>query len=176
MPEGENTFTARLVCELKKNTNQTKKYKNRPTKKNPKKTQTKKIHPPYPTPPPLKKTGGRGECLSVHNTCPVNKHGSINYIFKSGLSSFSDIWPVIHMQLHTAHCWSVVTTVFRTGLTHVGSTCAFTCNFLNPWTGFNMPPVSLLYFKASFGVRRLIGVTEIEKGSSYGNQEFKKKE
>lgn len=29
---------------------------------------------------------------------------------------------------------------------------------------------------ASFGVRRLIGVTEIEKGSSYGNQEFKKKE
>ncbi|XP_008565934.1 PREDICTED: 1-acyl-sn-glycerol-3-phosphate acyltransferase gamma [Galeopterus variegatus] len=27
---------------------------------------------------------------------------------------------------------------------------------------------------ASFGVRRLIGVTEIEKGSSYGNQEFKK--
>nr|XP_020639569.1 1-acyl-sn-glycerol-3-phosphate acyltransferase gamma isoform X1 [Pogona vitticeps]XP_020639570.1 1-acyl-sn-glycerol-3-phosphate acyltransferase gamma isoform X1 [Pogona vitticeps]XP_020639571.1 1-acyl-sn-glycerol-3-phosphate acyltransferase gamma isoform X1 [Pogona vitticeps]XP_020639572.1 1-acyl-sn-glycerol-3-phosphate acyltransferase gamma isoform X1 [Pogona vitticeps]XP_020639573.1 1-acyl-sn-glycerol-3-phosphate acyltransferase gamma isoform X1 [Pogona vitticeps] len=28
---------------------------------------------------------------------------------------------------------------------------------------------------ASFGVRRLIGVTEIEKGSSYGNQEFKKK-
>lgn len=30
--------------------------------------------------------------------------------------------------------------------------------------------------KASFGVRRLIGVTEIEKGSSYGNQEFKKKE
>lgn len=31
-------------------------------------------------------------------------------------------------------------------------------------------------FEASFGVRRLIGVTEIEKGSSYGNQEFKKKE
>uniref|UniRef100_A0A2K5EV38 Acyltransferase C-terminal domain-containing protein n=1 Tax=Aotus nancymaae TaxID=37293 RepID=A0A2K5EV38_AOTNA len=29
---------------------------------------------------------------------------------------------------------------------------------------------------ASFGVRRLIGVTEIEKGSSYGNQEVKKKE
>uniref|UniRef100_A0A2K5E2Q8 Phospholipid/glycerol acyltransferase domain-containing protein n=1 Tax=Aotus nancymaae TaxID=37293 RepID=A0A2K5E2Q8_AOTNA len=29
---------------------------------------------------------------------------------------------------------------------------------------------------ASFGVRRLIGVTEIEKGSSYGNKEFKKKE
>lgn len=29
---------------------------------------------------------------------------------------------------------------------------------------------------ASFGVRRLIGVTEIEKGSSYGNQELKKKE
>ncbi|KAG8513716.1 1-acyl-sn-glycerol-3-phosphate acyltransferase gamma [Galemys pyrenaicus] len=27
---------------------------------------------------------------------------------------------------------------------------------------------------ASFAVRRLIGVTEIEKGSSYGNQEFKK--
>lgn len=33
-----------------------------------------------------------------------------------------------------------------------------------------------LVFKASFGVRRLIGVTEIEKGSSYGNQELKKKE
>nr|XP_014342017.1 PREDICTED: 1-acyl-sn-glycerol-3-phosphate acyltransferase gamma [Latimeria chalumnae] len=29
---------------------------------------------------------------------------------------------------------------------------------------------------ASFGVRRLIGVTEIQKGSSYGNQEFKKRE
>ncbi|XP_010634754.1 1-acyl-sn-glycerol-3-phosphate acyltransferase gamma isoform X2 [Fukomys damarensis] len=31
-------------------------------------------------------------------------------------------------------------------------------------------------FSTSFGVRRLIGMTEIEKGSSYGNQEFKKKE
>ncbi|XP_011374681.1 1-acyl-sn-glycerol-3-phosphate acyltransferase gamma [Pteropus vampyrus] len=42
-------------------------------------------------------------------------------------------------------------------------------------------PLSILTFlgfvgAASFGVRRLIGVTEIEKGSSYGNQEFKKKE
>lgn len=37
---------------------------------------------------------------------------------------------------------------------------------------FSLSPV----LKASFGVRRLIGVTEIEKGSSYGNQEFKKKE
>lgn len=36
--------------------------------------------------------------------------------------------------------------------------------------------LSSLAFQASFGVRRLIGVTEIEKGSSYGNQELKKKE
>lgn len=36
--------------------------------------------------------------------------------------------------------------------------------------------LSSLVFQASFGVRRLIGVTEIEKGSSYGNQELKKKE
>lgn len=32
----------------------------------------------------------------------------------------------------------------------------------------------IIFGAASFGVRRLIGVTEIEKGSSYGNQEFKK--
>lgn len=70
----------------------------------------------------------------------------------------------------------LVTTDLRIGLTRVGSACVFTYNFLDAWTGFNVPLISLLHFKASFGVRRLIGVTEIEKGSSYGNQEFKKKE
>lgn len=70
----------------------------------------------------------------------------------------------------------LVTADLGIGLTLVDSACVFACNFLDAWTGFNVPLISLLYFKASFGVRRLIGVTEIEKGSSYGNQEFKKKE
>lgn len=87
-----------------------------------------------------------------------------NYIFKSGLSLF-----VIPVQPRRTHCGSLLTW----GL---GSARVLTCNFLHAWTGFNVPLISLLYFKASFGVRRLIGVTEIEKGSSYGNQEFKKKE
>lgn len=125
-----------------------------------------------------KATRGEGIYFSVHTTCPVNQHRNINYMFESGLSSsFSGIWSVIHVQPHTehllvcSHC-----SLEALGLTHAGSTCVFAFNFPNTWAAFNMPPISLLCFKASFGVRRLIGVTEIEKGSSYGNQEFKKKE
>lgn len=44
------------------------------------------------------------------------------------------------------------------------------------WWQCGLSNLAFSCFKASFGVRRLIGVTEIEKGSSYGNQEFKKKE
>lgn len=90
VPEGENTFTAHLVCELKK-------IKHHKTKEN-KKNEKKKS----PTPPPKQETlknpnpkpkGGRGGiCFSVHTTCPVNQHRNTNYILKSGLSCFfSDI-------------------------------------------------------------------------------------
>lgn len=86
VPEGENTFTAHLVCELKK-------IKCHKTKENQINEKKNPQHPPQTRNPKKSQPKGQGGiCFSVHTTCPVNQHRSINYILKSGLSCFfSDI-------------------------------------------------------------------------------------
>lgn len=108
----ENTFTAHLVCELNKTNleNQANKI-----------THTHTLPPP-PKKPPLyqkgknqqKNEGGGYASVFILPVLLINLETLI--IFECGLSSSSsDIWPVIHVRPHIAHCWSVVTALFRTG-------------------------------------------------------------